>query len=434
MRSILSGAIVSCHFKGEMMENVAKHMESYTEVLADIFRTYLNIKPPSAPVLDKFTRKPNIILEIMNKMELLPPPDLTIRITGSKGKGSTSRFVANFLASCAEKLKVGLVISPEEIDHFDRMRINNISMSQVEFIECYNELLPVLQEREKLFAPGDYFSPSGIFLLIALLWFKKTAVDYFVLECGRGVKYDEIGNIPSLVSIVTSIFPEHLEYIGPTVEDIALDKLSISNSSSKVILGASAQVWNEKVQVVPAGKLVSIEKFPEMNMGMPSPIWVEECASLASTAVKQIFPSLQYYCIPNSPSFGSLSFENHTLYYEGLISSASLDAEFYAALKAHHPNLMVLISLPDDKDVQGIDSFFKDTLNVGTFHVILKGQRGYLHFAHAQALGRVLGSVPLDNPAALVQILRKAIAREKPDALLLLGTQTFLRVIKQALI
>lgn len=53
-----------------------------------------------------------------------PPPDRCIRVTGSKGKGTTARLCAERLTATRPGERIGLFVSPEEFEARDRIRID----------------------------------------------------------------------------------------------------------------------------------------------------------------------------------------------------------------------------------------------------------------------------------------------------------------------
>ena len=86
------------------------------------------------------------------------------------------------------------------------------------------------------------------FSQLLFLGFKENKVDTYVLECGRGVLFDEVGQIPSKVSCVTTLLPEHLNFIGPTFEDVKNDKYSIASTSSFHFISILTGSWEVRTK------------------------------------------------------------------------------------------------------------------------------------------------------------------------------------------
>ncbi|SCA57090.1 putative FolC bifunctional protein [Candidatus Terasakiella magnetica] len=366
---------------------------TYKDALNHIFASYLSVKPLLKGKLDRETRKPEIILKLARTLDLLPNAQKTLKITGSKGKGTVARLSANALESQG---KVGLLISPEEIDHTDRMRINGVAISKERFVACYEKLLPHLKQPQK----PDYLSPYGLFLLIALQWFKEEGVEFFVIETGRGVRFDEGGQLPAHVGVVTSIFKEHADYLGPSLEEIKVDKLSITQSCTHLVLGNTDEANNSL-----------------------RPHWFAQCQETAHEALTVFLG--QSLPVPACPvaSFG----QKGKWYYEGMIACESADQVFLERLiKQHQGHLRFILSLPDDKDIEGICELLAG-LNATMEHVILTGERGFLSYEKAR-----LHTVCYEGPFDDVSALQKALKLDETQASYFIGTQTFLRLIKQA--
>ena len=79
--------------------------------------------------------------------------------------------------------------------------------------------------------------------MIALLHFHKEAVDYAVLECGLGGRLDSTNIIAKNIdcAAITSIDKDHVDIIGETLEEIALEKSGIIKPGIKgCVLGPTA--------------------------------------------------------------------------------------------------------------------------------------------------------------------------------------------------
>ncbi|WP_142849044.1 hypothetical protein [Telmatospirillum sp. J64-1] len=381
--------------------------------LDHIYSGYLAAKPLLAGRPDSETRDPRPLMELLAEMRLIPPAERVIRVTGSKGKGSVSRLAAAALTVAGEG-PVGLVVSPEEDHALDRIRIDGQAIPEEDFIAVHARLKPRLDALAASLKPGRYLSPFGLFLAVALAWFKEKGVRRFVIEGGRGVRHDETGLFPSATSIVTSILPEHLAQIGPTEEDVARDKLSIAANSRRLLLGPLAASWADRLGI------------PGESIAQPpaeaAPAWYELDRALAQAATGHPVP------LAPVPSFGRCLWRGREIVHEAAIAPASLDFDFLARLKETMPGLHALVSLPDDKDVTGVVAAL-ESRGLPPFHVELTGERGFLSHETAKRLWpeRNKGAVRYDDAPALAEILDSL----PPGPLYLAGTQTFLRLVRR---
>lgn len=142
----------------------------------------------------------------------------SIAVTGSNGKGSTTRFIAGALQ--ANGRRVGCFTSPHLFDLRERFLIGDTPIPQAAFdayaqkVIAFNATLPV----------GDRMGAFEFLFLVAILWFEDEAPDAIVWEAGIGGRYDPVRTVRAKVSTITSIELEHTELLGSREELIAYDK------------------------------------------------------------------------------------------------------------------------------------------------------------------------------------------------------------------
>jgi hypothetical protein len=410
---------------------------SYQAALDDIYSTFMAVKHRIKGRFDRDTRQPLRLFNIARDRNIIPPPARIIKVSGSKGKGTTARMAARILQTRGQT--VGLFVSPEEVDHFDRMRINGVAMTPEQFVWHYGQLEPQLQRIKGQLQGDEYLSPLGIFLLIALNWFKHDGADYLVLETGRGVQHDEVGQIPAKVGILTSIMLEHADKLGPDLGDIARDKLSLCDTCQTVIaadnVAAAARVFAPAR--IPA--LRTIKPRPMIEPTMPS--WLYTDADLATAAVNRLLdhqlPDAPLDLTDASASFGNRTISSHTYTFEALIHTESLDSALLDQWQRDGVPTDVVASFPDDKDREHLLAVFA-ARGWRVTECVLTGTRGYLDYSRTTAddsATRV--TFAYDDAAGFAAWLatrpaRPAIDRQ-PSRTYLAGTQTYIRLVRNAL-
>lgn len=160
----------------------------------------------------------------------------TIHIAGTNGKGSTSHTIAAILQSAG--LKVGLFTSPHLIDFRERIRINGEMIPEqyvIDFVE---------QEKE-FFEP---LHPSFFELTTALAfkYFADKEIDIAVVEVGLGGRMDCTNIITPLISVITNISFDHVQFLGDTLAKIAGEKAGIIKKDIPVVIGE----YNEETRPV----------------------------------------------------------------------------------------------------------------------------------------------------------------------------------------
>ena len=151
----------------------------------------------------------------------------TIHVGGTNGKGSTSHLMAAILQQAGHK--VGLFTSPHLIDFRERIRVNGIPVSK-EFVVSF------IEKNRPLFEPlhPSFFELTST---MALAYFQHMKVDYAVIEVGLGGRLDSTNIITPILSIITNISKDHVQFLGDTLEAIATEKAGIIKSGIPVVIG-----------------------------------------------------------------------------------------------------------------------------------------------------------------------------------------------------
>lgn len=152
-----------------------------------------------------------------------------VQITGTNGKGSVARMITRLLV--ARGLSVGTYTSPDLERVNERLAwnsdpIDDASLAQV--LLALADLEPLLDERLTRFE---------ILTAAAYRWFADIAVDAAVVEVGMGGLWDATSVADADVAVVTNVGLDHVELLGPTLEDIATEKAGIVKPGSTLVLG-----------------------------------------------------------------------------------------------------------------------------------------------------------------------------------------------------
>lgn len=142
-----------------------------------------------------------------------------IFLAGSKGKGSTTEFIAAALRQ--QGYSVGVFTSPHLHTARERIKIGKSIIPKETFLRISKEVITLMETYDwKVFF--DYF------LAISIKYFAEQSVDYIIFEAGLGGRYDSTNFIDSPeVSIITSISLDHQAILGDTIEEIAWQKAGI---------------------------------------------------------------------------------------------------------------------------------------------------------------------------------------------------------------
>ncbi len=170
-------------------------------------------------------------LDRMNKlMELLGDPHASfpsVHVAGTKGKGSTSSFIASALQAAG--YKVGLYTSPHLVDFRERIIIDGQWISKEDLVSLTDQLRPLT----------EVVKDSTTFELttaLAFLYFRQQKVDVAVLEVGLGGRLDATNVVNPLVSVITPISYDHMAVLGNTLTEIAYEKGGIIKPGRPVVI------------------------------------------------------------------------------------------------------------------------------------------------------------------------------------------------------
>ena len=152
-----------------------------------------------------------------------------VHIVGTNGKGSTASIITSVLKTAG--YKAGMYTSPFIVSFNERIQINGEMISD----ECLAEITEYI----KPFADSMEDRPTEFELVtaVAFEYFYRCKCDIVVLEAGMGGEFDATNVIPSPeVAVFTNIGLDHTDYLGDTVEKIALTKSGILKKGSDCVI------------------------------------------------------------------------------------------------------------------------------------------------------------------------------------------------------
>jgi dihydrofolate synthase / folylpolyglutamate synthase len=165
----------------------------------------------------------------------------SVHIAGSNGKGSTLNALKEILI--ADGLQVGSFISPHLEKVNERIMMNDVMITDDQFIQYMNDIYPLLEVGQV----GEGSNFFEILTVIAFMYYRDMKVNIALIETGIGGKFDSTNVITPLLSILTSISLDHTQILGDTIEAIAIEKAGIIKPMVPVISAVKAK---QAVQVI----------------------------------------------------------------------------------------------------------------------------------------------------------------------------------------
>ena len=155
----------------------------------------------------------------------------TIHVGGTNGKGSVCHTLAAILQ--AQGYRVGLYTSPHLVDFRERIRVNGKMISKKRVIEFVEDLKASLLEGG---LEGGY-SFFELATALAFKYFEEQKVDFAVIEVGLGGRLDCTNIITPILSVITNISFDHVQFLGDTLPKIASEKAGIIKPGIPVCIG-----------------------------------------------------------------------------------------------------------------------------------------------------------------------------------------------------
>lgn len=149
-----------------------------------------------------------------------------IHIAGTNGKGSTAAMIASILGETGRK--VGLYTSPHLVTFNERIRVNGTPISDGA-IEIF-----LRNTRRDIDLLGSTFFETTTAL--AFTHFAQAKVDIAVVEVGLGGRLDSSNVARSVVTVLTPIDYDHMEFLGYDLPSITREKCGILKKGVPVVV------------------------------------------------------------------------------------------------------------------------------------------------------------------------------------------------------
>ncbi len=154
----------------------------------------------------------------------------SILIGGTNGKGSTAATISAILTAAG--VPCGLYTSPHLVSVTERVRLSDRDVSLAALDSALSLVAAVSP-------PGDrgptYFEAMTV---AAFELFRRARVPVAVVEVGIGGRLDATNVLSPEVSVVTNVAADHLDVLGPALEDVAREKAGIFRNGQPALLGA----------------------------------------------------------------------------------------------------------------------------------------------------------------------------------------------------
>lgn len=177
-----------------------------------------------------FTKMTDFLNYLDNPQNQYP----AVHIAGTGGKGSVTTMIGAILRQA--DLRVGVHTSPYLQVPNEKWMIDGKMISPSSLTRVIKGLRPRYDQFVNL-RPAN--PPSYVLTQVALThqMFADEKVDWGVIETAMGGRFDPTNIINSQMTVITNIDYDHVEALGPTLEDIAYHKAGIIKPGVPVVSG-----------------------------------------------------------------------------------------------------------------------------------------------------------------------------------------------------
>jgi len=159
-----------------------------------------------------------------------------IHVVGSNGKSSTTRFAAALLER--HGVRSGSYTSPHLGSFRERVEVGEQAVSAERFATAVERAAGAARMVERTLPDDDAVTQFEALTAAAYHELAARNVEIAVIEAGLGGRYDATNVIPSRVQALTNVGLEHTRWLGPTVADIAAEKLAVVRDHGTLVIGA----------------------------------------------------------------------------------------------------------------------------------------------------------------------------------------------------
>jgi dihydrofolate synthase / folylpolyglutamate synthase len=159
----------------------------------------------------------------------------SIHVVGTNGKSSTTRMTAAILER--HGVHTGTYLSPHLGHYSERIRVGDADIEPRAFAASVQRAARAAELVDHAARGPDRVTQFEALTAAAYSELAARGIEVAVVEAGLGGRYDATNVIPSKVQVLTSVGLEHTRWLGPTIADIAREKLAVVQPGGTLVLG-----------------------------------------------------------------------------------------------------------------------------------------------------------------------------------------------------
>ncbi|MBE9504050.1 MAG: bifunctional folylpolyglutamate synthase/dihydrofolate synthase [Proteobacteria bacterium] len=187
----------------------------------------------------------------------------SIHIAGTNGKGSTAAFISSILT--ASGYRTALYTSPHLETFSERIKIDDKHIAQHKIDEISVKVRKAAEQMPSLSPTYFEFATA-----LAFVYFAEMDVDFAVIETGLGGRLDATNILSPLVSVITPVSMDHADYLGDSLDKVAMEKAGIIKEDTPVVMSGQVDIVASVIKKVASEKkaplLVYGRDFQKINV------------------------------------------------------------------------------------------------------------------------------------------------------------------------
>jgi dihydrofolate synthase/folylpolyglutamate synthase len=188
----------------------------------------------------------------------------SIHVVGTNGKTSTTRMIAAILQR--HGLRTGCYLSPHLVSYTERVQIAERDIEMSAFAAAIAQAAWAAERVNRTLAEDDHVTQFELLTAAAFWELARQGAQVVVVEAGLGGRYDATNVIDSTVAALTNVGLEHTRWLGPTLGDIATEKLAVLGERSILALGSPQQP-----EVLDIARSTAAERGARVLLADPAP-------------------------------------------------------------------------------------------------------------------------------------------------------------------
>jgi dihydrofolate synthase / folylpolyglutamate synthase len=277
-----------------------------------------------------------------------------IHVVGTNGKSSTVRMTAAILE--AHGVRTGAYLSPHLATFAERIRIGDADLEPDRFGAAVQRAAAAASKVDRTLAGDERVTQFELLTAAAFSELAERGVEVAVVEAGLGGRHDATNVVAAPVAVLTNVGLEHTRWLGPTLADIAREKLAVVAPGSTLVVGplepeVEAEVAKVHARVIRADPATGapMSGFQRTNFAVARAAAAALHGQLDEAAVLRAASSVTV------PGRFEVRGEAPLTIFDGAHNPSGI-AALAAALRdvARGRPLIAVVSVLDDKDAGGM--------------------------------------------------------------------------------